>query len=86
MTGALTPVPVDERDTVWEHNLADFRVIVLEDNTTVAYDLTAARCSDVLDWAAGRAAGAASYAVALRTTDEQGRPGLFWLTDPPEGL
>ena len=85
-------VPVDERDSGWEHHRPRFRVYLHgsgETSTggwTATYDVTGADVLQVVDWAQAQAGDTRTYAVALVYDDKAaeglnpgyGR-GLVWL-------
>ncbi|NKY39959.1 hypothetical protein [Cellulomonas septica] len=76
---------VDERDTQWEVVDATYRVVVVTEGGTAftTFDLSGCTAADALRWAADRP-GAERSAVAVRLVDSGGRPGIVWLTPPPE--
>lgn len=82
--GRIEPRLVDERDTLWESNAADFRIFILEDGETVwAFDVDAARLSDVEIWAQAQAGRHGKVSIALRQKNNRGEPGLIWLSGQP---
>lgn len=87
----MSVVPVDERDSGWEHDRPRFRVYLHDSGsrtggTTWTYDITGADVLQVIDWAQREAGDRRTYAIALvyddATMEDQssghGR-GLVWL-------
>lgn len=79
---------VDERDTSWEMDTQDYRVFVVDDDSSWrVYDISGATLKSVISWAEQEVEdhGDLYYSVALKWTNEKG-PGLLWLTPDPDDL
>ncbi|WP_157155542.1 hypothetical protein [Diaminobutyricimonas sp. LJ205] len=68
---------VDERDTMWEQEDLDLRVILKSGPVHSAYDLDPVSFAAAREWA--RSQGATSYSIGIRTTNNLAQPGLMWL-------
>lgn len=67
---------MDERDTFWEQDTSDFRVLIVSDERVSAYDFDNSSLEEVLEWVRGQS-GACS--IGLRTRNALDQPGIFWL-------
>lgn len=79
--------PVDERDTEWERDLLDFRVVVTDDKGAVsAFDFDSATCVEAQLWAKSKVDGTPGrFSLAIRRV-EGGRLGLDWLFHDVSGV
>ncbi|WP_026556847.1 hypothetical protein [Arthrobacter sp. 35W] len=73
---------VDERDSCWERHQSRFRVYFFRGRPLGAWvsthDVTDATFAQTMAWAE-ETVGADLYAIALVSSDDEGRRGLVWL-------
>ena len=81
---AMAPREVDERDTRWERSTLDLRVFIQDSRAwREVFDIDGVSLAEAHEWALARADADSAIAIAVRSVDERGEPGLIWLVEHP---